>query len=306
MNKVLAITAAVLTLTAGGLVSAGSASAAVATPFTVNFTGDTAGAKPDGFHSAGAPQVFFYDTVGADLYLADFGNQSHGQALAVHSDDASALEIRLGAPTNAIRMAFGNDDATAVNTSDQAELKLYRNSTLVSQVDVNVNANDLMDQTIAVSGQALFNRATFQYVDAAGDPVNLIEIVDDIAVNPLCTIVGNSGNNHLVGTGGNDVICGDAGNDTISGAGGDDLIYGGPGADHVTGGAGNDVLNGGTGRDELYGGKGRDVLYGGKARDYLNGGNGRDQLYGGTSRDSCDGGPGHDTGTSCQVHTRIP
>jgi Ca2+-binding RTX toxin-like protein len=306
MNKVLAITAAVLTLTAGGLVSAGSASAAVATPVTVTFSGDSTGAKPNGFQSAGAPQAFFYDTKGADLYLSDFGNQSHGQALAVHDDDDSALEIRLAAPTNAIRMAFGNDDPTVANPSDQAELKLYRNATLVSQVEVNVNANDVMDQTIGYSGSALFNRATFQYVNASSTPLNLIEIVDDITINPLCTIVGTAAANHIVGTAGNDVICGDAGNDTINGAGGDDLIYGGAGADHETGGAGNDVLSGGTGRDELYGGSGRDVLNGGKARDYLNGGRGRDQLHGGTGRDSCDGGPAIDTGSSCEVHTRIP
>jgi Ca2+-binding RTX toxin-like protein len=306
MNKALAITAAVLTLTAGGLVSAGSASASVASPFTVTFSGDTAGAKPNGFQSAGASQVSFYDTMGADLYLADFGNQSHGQALAVHNDDASALEIRLAAPTNAISMAFGNDDPSAVNSSDKAELKLYRNSALVSQIDVNVNANDLIDQTIGYSGQALFNRATFHYVDASSNPKNLIEIVDDITVNPLCTIVGTSGNNHLVGTGGNDVICGDSGNDTISGGAGDDLIYGGSGKDDINGGSGKDVVFGGGGKDYLYGGKGKDQLNGGKGKDHLFAGTGRDQLNGGTGQDHCDGGKGHDSATLCEINSNIP
>jgi Ca2+-binding RTX toxin-like protein len=306
MNKVLAMTAAVLALTAGGLVSAGSASASVAAPFTVNFTGDATGAKANGFHSASAPQVFFYDTVGADLYLADFGDQSHGQAIAVHNDDASALEIRLGAPTNAISLAFGNDDASVVNSSDQAELKLYRNATLVSQVDVNVNANDKMDQTIGIANQGLFNRATFQYVDASGNPKNLIEIVDDITVNPLCTIVGTSGSDHIVGTAGNDVICGDTGADAIYGGNGDDLIYAGAGADLVHAGNGKDVVYGGKGRDELYGDKGKDVLNGDKGRDDLNGNTGRDQLNGGTGRDSCDGGKGHDTQISCEVLFNIP
>jgi Ca2+-binding RTX toxin-like protein len=273
---------------------------------TVNFTGDTAGAKPDGFQSTGRPQAYFYDTVGADLYLADFGNQSHGLALAVHDDDASALEIRLSAPTNAIRLAFGNDDPTVLNTSDQAELKLYRNSTLVSEVDVNVNANDAMDQTIGISGQALFNRATFQYVDAAGNPDNVIEIVDDITLNPLCTIVGNSGNNHLVGTGGNDVICGDAGNDVISAGGGDDLVYGGPGRDTISGGSGRDVLSGNSGKDYVYGGKGKDQLNGGKGKDHLIAGTGGDQLNGSTGKDNCDGGKGHDTSISCEIRSNIP
>jgi Ca2+-binding RTX toxin-like protein len=306
MKKVLTISAAVLALTAGGLVSAGSASAAVATPFTVNFSGDPSGAKLNGFQSALRPQVSFYDTLGADLHVANFAGQSHGQGLGVYGDDASALEIRLSAPTNALSLAFGNDDPSVVNSSDKAELKLYRNSTLISQVDVNVNANDIMDQTIAYAGQGLVNRATFQYVDALGDPKNLIEIVDDITVNPLCTIVGNSGNNHLVGTGGNDVICGDAGNDVISGGGGDDLIYGASGKDVIDGGKGSDVIFGSTGKDSLTGGKGKDQLNGGKGKDHLYAGNGKDQLNGGTSQDHCDGGKGQDSATSCEINSRIP
>jgi Ca2+-binding RTX toxin-like protein len=306
MKKVLAISAAVLALTAGGLVSAGSASADAATPFRISFTGDTAGAKPDGFHSVSAPQVYFYDTVGADLYLADFGDQSSGQGLAVHDDDSSALEIRLASPTNAISLSFGNDDPTVVNASDQAELKLYRNATLISQVDVNVNANDKMDQRIGIANKGLFNRATFQYVDASGDPKNLIEIVDDIVFNPLCTIVGTSGNDHLVGTSGNDVICGDSGRDSIYGGDGDDLVYAGGGADLVHAGKGKDVVYGGKGKDEVYGDKGKDVVNGDKGRDDLNGNSGRDQLNGGTGHDSCDGGKGHDTQTSCAVLVSIP
>ena len=261
------------------------------------------GAKPNGFHSASAPQVFFYDTIGADLYLADFGDQSHGQGLAVHDDDSSALEIRLGAPTNAISMAFGNDDPSVVNSSDQAELKLYRNATLVAQVDVNVNANDKMDQTIGIANKGLFNRATFQYVDASGSAKNLIEIVDDITVNPLCTIVGTSGDDHIVGTSGNDVICGDTGRDSIYGGDGDDLIYAGGGADLVHAGKGKDAVYGGKGKDELYGDKGKDVLNGDKGRDDLNGNSGKDQLNGGTGRDSCDGGKGTPEHPS---HVNIP
>jgi Ca2+-binding RTX toxin-like protein len=306
MKKVLTISAAVLALTAGGLVSAGSASAAVATPFTVNFTSDPTGTKLNGFQSAGHSQVSFFDTMGTDLYVGSFGVQSHGQGLLVNNDDASALDIRLAAPTNALSLAFGNDDSSVVNSSDKAELKLYRNSTLISQVDVNVNANDVMDQTIGYAGQALVNRATFQYVDAAGAPKSLIEIVDDITFNPLCTIVGNAGNNHLVGTGGNDVICGDAGNDVISGGGGDDLIYGASGRDNINGGSGNDVIFGGTGKDYLYGGKGKDQLNGGTGRDHLIAGSGRDKLAGGTGRDHCDGGKGHDSSASCEIKSNIP
>jgi hypothetical protein len=306
MNKVLTIAAAALALTASGLVSPGAASAVMASPILVNFANDTDGDKPNGFHSVGAPQVFFYDTMGADLYVGDFGALSHGKGLLVNDPDASGVEIRLPHPTNALSLAFGND-SPLMDPTDQAELKIYRGTTLVSQVDVSVNANGVMDQTTGVSGQGLFNRATFRYVDALGaGKTGFGEIVDDITVSPLCTITGTAGNNHLVGTAGNDVICGDAGHDTISGGAGADLIYGGSGPDTIRGGKGTDVLVGGSGKDHLIGGKGRDRLSGGAGRDQLSGGKGRDHLAGGPARDHCDGGTGHDTTTSCEVRSHIP
>jgi Ca2+-binding RTX toxin-like protein len=285
MNKVWAIAAAALTLTAGGLVSPGAASAAVAEPIVVNFTNDAGGGHPNGFHSVGAPNVFFYDTMGADLYVGDFAAMSHGNGLLLNDVDGAAIEIRLASPTNAISLAFGNDNSST-DPTDQAELKVYRGTTLVSQVDVSVNANSAMDQTIGVSGQGLFNRATFRYVDSLGAGKMVGQIIDDVTVSPLCTITGTPGNNHLVGTPGNDVICGDAGHDTIRGGGGADLIYGGSGGDTVRGGKGKDVLVGSSGKDHLIGGKGRDHLSGGSGKDRLSGGKGRDVLLGGTARDN--------------------
>jgi Ca2+-binding RTX toxin-like protein len=305
MRKIWAVTAAVVTIAASGLISTGVAAAAVAAPIVINFTADTTGAKLNGFSSVDSPNVFFYDTIGANLSILNVP-EAHGNGLVVSNDDASALEIRLASPTNAIRLTFGNDDSSVVNASDQAELKLFRNATLVGQVDVNVNANNLPDQTIGTAGQTLFNRATFQYVDAGGTPKNLIEVVDDIIINPLCTITGTSGNNHLVGTAGNDVICGDSGADTIKGGGGDDLIYGGSGNDHVIGGTGNDVIYGSSGKDKLSGGNGKDQLYGGAGRDALSGGKGKDLLSGGKGKDTCDGGKGRDSSSSCAIKTNIP
>jgi hypothetical protein len=294
MTKVWAMAAAVLSLTAAGLFSPGAASAATPAPIVVNFTGDTPGAKANGYASPAAPQVFFYDTIGSDLYVTDFGDQSHGQAIRAGNDDASALEMRLTAPTNAISLAFGNDDPTVVNGSDMARLTLFHGTTQVGQVDVNVNANDVMDQTISATSEAIFNRATFQYVDAVGAPKNLIEIVDDITINPLCTFAGTPGDDNLVGTEANDVICGDAGDDTISGGGGDDLIYGGAGSDTISGGSGVDTIFGQSGNDQTSGDSGKDVVQGGTGNDTLSGGADADQLSGGSGNDAIFGGTGND------------
>jgi hypothetical protein len=315
MSKRWAVTAAVLTLVAGGLISPGVASAAPPSGYLVTFSGDPVGVKPDGWSSAGAPKVAFYDTIGAKLFVGRFGEQAHGQALSIDDDDASALEIRLSAATNSISLAFGNDDPTVAHKSDLARLKLYRGTKKVGQVSVKLNANDVMDQTIGTSRVGLFDRATFQYVNAKGNPKHLTEIVDNIAVGPLCTITGTSGSDHLVGTAGRDVICGDSGDDVIRGGSGDDLIYGGPGKDHVTGGKGKDVLDGGSGRDRLSGGPGNDHLTGGSKADHLSGGTGKDHLTGGKGKDHvaggkgidhCAGGSGVDHAKSCEIRSSIP
>jgi Ca2+-binding RTX toxin-like protein len=265
-----------------------AAQAAVAPPIVIDFTGETENySTPNGYATAAAPGVEFYDTVGADLAVYDAGAESNGMALGVFSDDASALEIKLPGPSNSISMRFGNDDPRVADVTDQAQLTAYRGATQVGQVLVKVNANDAGDQTISFSGR-LFNRVQFQYVDAAQVPIGLIEVVDDIKIGPLCTIVGTAANNRLTGTAGNDVICADAGADTVNGRGGDDLIYAGAGADSVSGGGGNDRILGGSGRDQL------------------SGGDGRDYLDGGVQRDRCDGGRGLDKGVSCEVKTRIP
>jgi Ca2+-binding RTX toxin-like protein len=274
-------------LLAAALLSPTPAQAAVPSPVVINFTGDTPGGKPNGYASPASPDVLFSDTVGADLDVYDAGVESHGLGLGTFSDDASALEIRLAHPSNSIKLGFGNDDASVADVTDQAQLTVFRGATQVGQVLVNVNANDVMDQTIGFSGR-LFNRAQFQYVDAAQVPLNLIEVVDDIKVGALCTVVGTSGANHLTGTAGKDVICGDAGSDVISGLGDDDLIFSGPGADTVSGGGGGDKI------------------LGGKGRDNLSGNSGHDSLNGGAKRDTCNGGTQTDQAISCEIKSNIP
>jgi Ca2+-binding RTX toxin-like protein len=304
--KSIACLGAATALGFGGLLAPTAASATTPTDSSVTFTGETTGAKPNGYSSAEFAGLKFRDMYDGNLYVEDDTPYSHGQGLVSYLHGYSGVEMRLTNPTTAISLAFGYDYAPLFDGTDQAELTLYRGGTVVDRVDVNVNANATMDQTISYSGGRLFNRATFQYVDAAGNYKDAIEIIDDISVAPLCTISGGAGNNNLNGTAGNDVICGDTGADNIAGGGGADLIYPGPGSDVVYGQAGGDTVMPSKGYDTVVGGKGADDLRGGAGRDRLSGSSGNDDLSGGLGRDYCNGGSGHDHATSCAVKRRIP
>lgn len=90
------------------------------------------------------------------------------------------------------------------------------------------------------------------------------------AIQPLCTIYGSGGADHLHGTTGHDVICGEGGNDFIDGRGGDDVIIGGRGNDTIIGGQGKDRLFGGWGDDRLLARDGeQDVVDGGPGANGL-------------------------------------
>jgi len=280
---------AVLFLVASLAVPSG-VSAATPPKITVDFAGDTAGAVPNGFSSVASPSVSFYDTMGADLSVFDAGDsQTHGRSLLVSGDDGSALQIRLAHPTTALSLAFGNDDPLVLATSDKAVLTLFRGSKQVARKSVLVNANDAMDQRIGQNQGPLFNKATFQYVLANGTAANLIEVVDDIRINPLCTIAGSEHRDMLRGGGSKDVICGGGGGDTIFAGRGNDTIFAGRGADVVYGARGADVLLGGRGNDHLFGQRGADLLKGEQGKDHLDGGRGNDD---------CNGGPGNDVVTN--------
>ena len=53
------------------------------------------------------------------------------------------------------------------------------NDVLVGESALTVNLDDIMNQTVSYSGAA-FNSATFFYTDVNKNPVNLIEVVDNI------------------------------------------------------------------------------------------------------------------------------
>jgi streptogramin lyase len=98
-----------------------------------------------------------------------------------------------------------------------------------------------------------------------------------------------------------DVIAGLSGKDVVNGLGGDDLVCAGSGGDTVNGGPGKDTLIGEGGKDTLRGGKGNDTLKGGKGKDRLVGGPGRDTLScGGGKRDVAVADPNDRVRRSCE------
>jgi hypothetical protein len=147
----------------------------------IDFGSDGTGAVPNGFSSVSAAGVYFTDTLGEDLYLDDFGGQSDGVGLAVNSDDPSTLQIDFDWPQNSISLDFGNDDPVYTAEGDLAHLSLWMGAAFVDEVTVVMNRDDLMNQTIQYSGSE-FDRAVFAYTNPALTPIDLIEIVDNIAI----------------------------------------------------------------------------------------------------------------------------
>ena len=142
----------------------------------ITFTGQSTGAKANGYTVGG---VTFSDTSGSNLELSDYGVQSHGLALSVGGDDASFIKLVFADLISSLTLSFGNDDPGFTSQSDKALLTVFLNGVQVGQSNVNLNRNDIMDQTISFTGSN-FNEATFGYTQSNKTPLNLIEIIDDV------------------------------------------------------------------------------------------------------------------------------
>ncbi len=166
----------------------------------IDFSADTAGSKPNGFSSVAAGGVTFFDTLGNDLSVFDYGTQSAGQALSVDNElDGSRLEMKFAAPANFLSLQFGNDDPKFTNSGDLAVLTLFSGASQVGQTTVVLNRDDLMNQTISfgtLSAPLTFDRATFAYTNSFLDAftgggnvlIGSTEIVDNINVNLVTAI----------------------------------------------------------------------------------------------------------------------
>ena len=169
MSKMLAAVAAI------GMMAATSASAAV-----ITFNNDTAGAKANGFVSADSNAVAFSDSSGSNLIVDNFGSQTgNSKGLAVFNDDASRLVMTFTGLYTTLSLSFGNDDPGWTVPGNLAWLQLFNGATLVGTVSTVMNRNDVMDQVVSYAGAA-FDRAEFFYGNAQGNPINLIEMVDNV------------------------------------------------------------------------------------------------------------------------------
>jgi len=155
---------------------AGAAQAAV----LVDFESDTTGDKANGWTSVDSSLISFSDSIGENMEVGDYGNQTDGQSLLIRSDDASYLIMDFTTLVDSLSLDFGNDDPMASVAGDLAILTVYLEGTQVGQTTVEMNRDDIMNQSIGISGVA-FNSATFFYdVRPTEYFTGLIEIVDNI------------------------------------------------------------------------------------------------------------------------------
>ncbi|MBU2978102.1 PEP-CTERM sorting domain-containing protein [Alteromonas sp. C1M14] len=146
---------------------------------TIDFESDTTGVQVDGFSSVDASGVYFSNSTGNSLELGNFGSQSDGIGLGIFADDASALNISFDSQISFLSLDFGNDDPGYTQSGDVALLTLFNGASQVAQTSIEMNLDDILNQTISYSG-VLFDSASFVFADASFNPLSLIEIVDNI------------------------------------------------------------------------------------------------------------------------------
>ncbi len=162
----------------------GLASAAWATPITIDFEGDAIGAIPNGFMSSGSPLVSFADTMGANLEIvAGDGSQCFSNCLRVFGDDPSAVRLTFSVLVDSLSVDFGNDDPGFSSPGDVLQITGFLGAVEVGQVRVTMNRDDIMNQTATLLGFGLFDSAEVVYATSAGDPIDLIERLDNFTFN---------------------------------------------------------------------------------------------------------------------------
>lgn len=127
----------------------------------IDFSGETAGPKANGYTVGG---VAFHDTWGSGLFVMDGGHQSHGNAIWLGDDTSQLSKLRMVFPDtfDYLTLDFGNDEPADMGPWVVARLVLYLGGLEVGVSTMSFNADDIMNQTIISSG-ILFDEATFAY-----------------------------------------------------------------------------------------------------------------------------------------------
>ena len=146
----------------------------------INFEADASGPVQNGFVSSDSNLVRFSDTDGANLAIINFGTgKSDGLGLFSGNDNPSGVRMRFARPVTAFSCQVGNDDGLFVGGTVYATLRGYLDGMNTASVVFQTNSNNNMDDGPAITG--VFDRIDFFYTDAAGTPINLSEIIDNIA-----------------------------------------------------------------------------------------------------------------------------
>lgn len=155
----------------------------------ITFTADPTGSVPNGYSPLGFPEIQFSDTIGSDLQIGDYTHQSNGNGLAAFWDDPSSILMKFLVPVNSLAFDFGNDDPCCSSSGDIALLKLFSGATNVGQASVVMNRDDIMNQTISFAG-VNFDSALFAYANSSGNPINLIEVIDNVTYTQAVNVPG--------------------------------------------------------------------------------------------------------------------
>ena len=146
----------------------------------INFETDASGPVPNGFVSTDSNLVRFSDTDGANLQIINFGTgKSDGLGLFSSGDNPSGVRMRFARPVTAFSCQVGNDDGGFVGGPVFATLRGFLDGANTATVIFETNSNDDIDDGPAITG--VFDRVDFFYSDASGTPINLSEIIDNIA-----------------------------------------------------------------------------------------------------------------------------
>jgi hypothetical protein len=142
---------------------------------TIDFSSDFTGTFFDGFRSVDAPDVLFLPLVGNTLTVSGL----EGAPAPALVSFAGGVLIEFDNTADSLAMDFGNDELGLGSIGDLAILQVFRDGNLVGTSSLAMNFNDLIDQTISITG-VTFDSAIIDYTTPAGDPIGLARVIDNI------------------------------------------------------------------------------------------------------------------------------